>query len=71
MAATVLAEHLGEDKTGWSGTEHENRGAELRGDLVEAVSGARGGLEEGGIDVREVVDLEDLSGGLWAVSRTI
>ena len=68
MAATVLAEHLGEDETSGSGAEHEDRRAELGRDLVETVGCAGGGLEQGGIDVGEVVDLEDFASGLEIVS---
>lgn len=59
VAATVLTQHLGENETGGAGAEHEHRGTHLGRDLVEAVGGARGRLEEGGIDVGEVLDWED------------
>ena len=66
MASTVLAEHLREDETSGTGSEHENGGTELGGDLIEPVSGARSWFQEGGVNIGEVVDLEDLSSGIGA-----
>jgi hypothetical protein len=62
VATAVLAQHLGEDKTGGTGTEHEDRGAHLRSNLVQSVCGTRSGFQEGGINVAEVLDLEDTAG---------
>lgn len=64
MASTVLTEHLRKNKTCRTSTEHKNGGTELGRYLVETVSSAGGGLEEGGINIGEVVDLEDLSSGV-------
>ena len=66
FAATVLAKHLGEDEASRAGAEHENGRAHFWGDLVEAVGGAGGRLEESGVDVGEVFDLEDTLGGVGA-----
>lgn len=49
-------------ETSWTGTEHEDGGAHLGCDLVKAVSGAGSWLQEGCINIREILDLEDLSG---------
>lgn len=46
-------------QTGGTGTEEKDAGAHLGSDLVETVSGAGGRLQQGGIDVGEVLDLED------------
>lgn len=62
VATAVLAQHLGEDKTGGTGTEHEDRGAHFGSNLVQSVCGARSGFQEGGINVAEVLDLEDTAG---------
>lgn len=62
VATTVLAQHLGEDKTGGTGTEHEHRGAHLGSNLVQSVCGARSGFKESGINVAEVLDFEDTAG---------
>lgn len=62
VTTAVLAQHLGEDKTGGTGTEHEDRGAHLWSNLVQSVCGARSGFKEGGINVTEVLDLEDTTG---------
>lgn len=62
VAPAVLAQHLREDEAGGAGAEHEDGGAHFGGDLVEAVGGAGGGLEEGGVDVGEVLDVEDAAG---------
>lgn len=67
VAAAVVAHELGEHQAGRAGAEHEDAGAEAGADLVEAVAGARGGLEEGGVDIGQVVELEDLAGGIGAV----
>lgn len=62
VATTILAQHLGEDKTGGSGTKHEDRRAHLRGNLVQSVCGARSGFEKGSINVTKVLDLKDTTG---------
>lgn len=67
VAATVMAHELGQHETGRAGAEHKDTGAEAGTDLVEAVASARGGLEEGGVDVGQVAELEDLAGGICAV----
>lgn len=67
MGTAVVLEKLSQTETSRASTEHENRRAELRGNLFETVASAGSRLEEGGIDIGEVVDLEDLSGGVGAV----
>lgn len=67
MGTAVVTEKLGKTETSRTGAEHEDGGAELRGNLFEAVAGAGSGLEEGSINVGEVVDLEDLASGIGAV----
>lgn len=62
VATTILAQHLGEDKTGGTGTEHEDRRAHLGCNLVQSVCGARSGFKQGGIDVAEILDLENTAG---------
>lgn len=59
LTAAVLTQHLGEDEASGTGAEHEDRGTHFGGDFVETVGGAGGGLEEGGVDVGEVLDGED------------
>ena len=59
MAAAVLAEHLRQHEARRPGAEHENRRAHPRGDAVEAVGGAGGGLKERRGDGVEVMDCED------------
>lgn len=54
-------------KTGGTGAEHQNAGSQAGADLVQAMAGAGSGLEEGGIDIIEVVNLEDLACGVCAV----
>lgn len=49
-------------KASWASTEHENSGTHLGADLVEPVSSARSGLEESGVNIREVLDLENTAG---------
>jgi hypothetical protein len=62
VAPAVLTQHLREDEAGGAGAEHEDRGTHLGGDLVKAVGGAGGGLQEGGVDVGEVLNGEDAAG---------
>lgn len=59
IAAAILTQHLSQNKTGRSGTKDQHRGSHLGGNLVETVCSTRGRLEESGINVGQVVDLED------------
>lgn len=67
VAAAVVTHELGQHETGGTSAEHQDAGAEAGADLVKSVASARGGLDEGGIDIGQVVDLEDLTGGVGAV----
>lgn len=69
VGSTVETEELRKAETGRSSTEHEDGGAELGGNLFEAVSCARGRLDQGGFDVGEIVDPEDLAGRVGTVFR--
>ena len=62
MTAAILAQHLREHEPRGAGAEHEDRRAHLGCDLVEAVGGAAGGLEERRVHVGEVLDGEDAAG---------
>lgn len=62
-AATVLAQHLGQHETSGTGTEDQSRGTHLGSNLIQAVGGAGGGLEEGGINIGQILDLENTAGG--------
>lgn len=55
----VELEELREDEPGRACAEHEDVDADGRGELVEPVHGAGGGLEERGFFVGEVVDFVD------------
>jgi hypothetical protein len=70
MAAPILTQHLGEHETGGTGAEHENGGAHLGRDLVESVGGAGRRFEQGGIDVGQVLDVEDTAGWRSSVRFT-
>ena len=62
-----MAEQLRKTQARGTGTEHEHAGSELGGNLLQAVAGARGRLQEGSINVGQVLELEDLPGGVGAV----
>jgi hypothetical protein len=55
---------LGENETSGTSTEHEHRRSKLGGDLVKSVSSAGSWLEESGVNIGKVVNLEDLASGL-------
>lgn len=67
MGPTVVLEELGKAETGRASTEHEDGRTKLGGNLLQPVARARGRLQEGGIDIAQVVDLEDLASGVRAV----
>lgn len=50
-------DELREDQTGRAGTDQQYLGAKGHLELVHAVNGARGGLEQGGLLVGKVLDL--------------
>lgn len=62
IATAVLAQHLSQHQTSRTSTEDQNGRAHLRGDLVQTVGSAGGGLEKSCVDVRKVLDLEDSTG---------
>lgn len=55
------------NQTSGSSAKHQHGRTHLRGDLVQTVSSARCGLQERGVDVRQVLDLEDATGRVGAV----
>jgi hypothetical protein len=67
LASSVHAEELGKDEAGRTGSEHEHGRTHLRGNLVETVGGAGGGLEKSSLNIGEVLDHKDLSGRVGAV----
>lgn len=67
MGATVVLEELGKAEPGRAGTKHENRRSELGSNLLQTVAGARRRLQEGSLDIAEVVDLEDFAGRVGTV----
>lgn len=58
LASTIQTKQLGQDQTGRASTEKQDRRAHLGGNFVQTVSGTRGRLKQGGIDIGEVLDLE-------------
>ena len=46
-------------------------GTSLRSDFLQAVHGARGGLDEGSIDVADVLDLEETALGVGALQAVL
>ena len=57
MTGTSDLHQLGENQTGGASTDEENLGAKRHLELVHAVNGARGGLEQSRLFVRQVLDL--------------
>lgn len=55
------------NQTGGASAKHEHGRAHLRGDLVQTVRSARRRLQERGVHVRKVLDLEDATGRIGAV----
>lgn len=66
---SMFIQELGHHETGRTGTDQEGMGASLGGDLLQAVHGARGGFDEGGIDIADVLDLEETSLGVRALQQ--
>lgn len=54
-------------QTSRAGTKHEDVGAQLGANLLEAVAGAGCRLKQGGVDPVQVLELEDLCCGIGAV----
>jgi hypothetical protein len=67
LGNTVEFEELREHETGGASANEKGVGAGLGGNLLKTVHGARGGLDEGGIDVAKVLDLEQATLGVVAV----
>ena len=67
VAAAVQTQQLSQDETRRSRTEHEHTGTHLGSYLVQTVGSAGSRLEKSGIDVAEVLDLEDSLGWVCAV----
>lgn len=61
------AQELSHHETGGTSSDQEGVGASLGGDLLQSVHGARCGLDEGSINIAEVVDLEELALGVVAL----
>ncbi len=62
-----LGKERGTNETGRASAEHEHAGAETGANLVETVARAGSRFDQGGIDITEVVYLEDLALGVGAV----
>jgi hypothetical protein len=60
-------QELGHHQTSGTSTDQESVGTGLGGNLLETVHGARSGLDESGVDVADVVDLEELALGVVAL----
>ncbi|GAO51126.1 hypothetical protein G7K_5237-t1 [Saitoella complicata NRRL Y-17804] len=69
VTSSILLQELGKNETGGSSADHEDGGTEFGRDLLQPVCGARSGLEEGSVDVREVLDLEHFLLRVSAVFR--
>jgi hypothetical protein len=63
----IQLEELRQDEARRTSADHEDGGAEFGGDFFKAVGCARGGLEEGCVDVVEVFEMEDFALGVGAV----
>lgn len=59
VAPAIQTQHLGQHEPRGASTEHEHGGAHFWCDFVQPMGGARGRLEEGGVDIGEILDLED------------
>lgn len=62
-----IVQELGHHEASGTGTDQKSVGTGLGGDLLQAVHGAGSGLDEGGIDIANVVDLEQLALGVVAL----
>lgn len=60
-------QELSHHETSGTSSDQQGVGAGLGGDLLETVHGARSGLDQGGVDVADVVDLEELALGVVAL----
>ena len=61
LGRPVELEELREDDAGGPGADDEGLHADLDVQPVQAVDGARGGLDERGLFIGDIIDLEDLA----------
>ena len=61
LGCPVELEELREDNAGGSGADDEGLHADFDVQPVQAVDGARGGLDERGLFIGDIMDLEDLA----------
>lgn len=66
-AAAILTQKLREHETGRASAEDQHGRAHLRGNLVQTVRGTGSGLQERGVHVRKILDLEHLASRVSAV----
>jgi len=62
-----LAEELGKHETSGASTKHQNVGSQAGANLVKSVASTGGRLKKSGVNIREVLDLENFGRRVRAV----